>query len=646
MDPEIADLLAKSFANEIGGDVALALQSAQQALDLAKARDSSPEIAAALVRLSGPHYRLGHYGEAEALAKQALAYAPSNCLARADALRSLGMCAAAINDLAAAEDYFREAIDLYRQLGARKELFMTLHTLATNIYRPRGQFDLSLDTDEQSYRVCLELDDAGAGVTAALVTLAFVNQIIGQRERAHRWLDELSRRVEPQSMPMGYHHVIAAELAMDEDDMTGALDFLSRCHLIAESTGEPSVNILLRLGLTRWHRLSGQVAAALNRADDAVASAGRVGYHHFEGQALIARAQAELEANDSRAAETDLHSAVKMLKPLGAAYDLACATLLLAVLHHAQAHSEAEALWLDAALRIQRGGYGFLLERERARAFPLIAAQLRTARPEARAMAEKLLEHLARVPPLPLHVVGLGRFEVRQGTRVIPARAWERRKAGELFRFLILQAGRAAARDLVLEALWPEDTPDSSESLFYQATSALRRILEPDLPERFPSRYLQVEAEQVTLQLPPGSTVDFEEFGRRLTQALATQELGPLTQALSLYSGELFPIDRYANWAAAPREHQAQLELRGMLALASLYLSAGQPQQALDVCRRIHEREPWLEDAVLIGMQACLALKDRPGALRLYRALESTLREDLGISPREDLRALAASLKN
>jgi DNA-binding SARP family transcriptional activator len=44
-------------------------------------------------------------------------------------------------------------------------------------------------------------------------------------------------------------------------------------------------------------------------------------------------------------------------------------------------------------------------------------------------------------------------------------------------------------------------------------------------------------------------------------------------------------------------------------------------------------------------MRACQALGDRPGALRLYHALEQRLRTDLDLAPRADLEALAAALR-
>jgi hypothetical protein len=94
-------------------------------------------------------------------------------------------------------------------------------------------------------------------------------------------------------------------------------------------------------------------------------------------------------------------------------------------------------------------------------------------------------------------------------------------KAGEVFRFLLLQPEHAAAREAVLEALWPDQDAAAAHTQLHQATSALRRLLEPDLPDKFPSRYLEVGAQRLALRLPPGSTrdwVDFEQARRKRWQ--------------------------------------------------------------------------------------------------------------------------------
>jgi DNA-binding SARP family transcriptional activator len=282
--------------------------------------------------------------------------------------------------------------------------------------------------------------------------------------------------------------------------------------------------------------------------------------------------------------------------------------------------------------------------------FPLLAVHARSRNPAVRTSAEELLDQLSQLPPQPLQVFGLGRFEVRQGRRTVPERDWSRRKAGELFRFLLVQPEHAAPRGVVLEGLWPEHNTEAAQTHLHQATSTLRRILEQDLPDKFPSRYLDVAAQRLALRLPGGSTLDFKEFEDDARTAVGVVEpgsqLAALEAALARYQGPLFPLDLYADWSAVARERLAAQYLSLLLSQAQTSLDLNRPAQALEAARRALAADPWREDAALLGMRACLALDDRPGALRLYRELERQLRDDLDLAPRADVRALAEALRD
>jgi DNA-binding SARP family transcriptional activator len=102
----------------------------------------------------------------------------------------------------------------------------------------------------------------------------------------------------------------------------------------------------------------------------------------------------------------------------------------------------------------------------------------------------------------------------------------------------------------------------ASRTSFHQATSALRRALEPDLPDKFPSRYLKVDEGQAKLCLPPGSRIDYQDFETRCKQ-------GEWQAALSFYAGDLLPEFRYADWAIAQRQRLMQDYQRALLAWAA-----------------------------------------------------------------------------
>jgi DNA-binding SARP family transcriptional activator len=538
--------------------------------------------------------------------------------------------------LSAGEDLYLRAVDLSRQLGYHRALVRGLHNLAAGVYMPRGQFELSLAACAEALHIARQ-HAVSALIWAPLFTTAWVYWLIGRRQQAAATLDDLQRILLPGSGAEGYYYCAVANLALDDGNLDGVPTLFARARSIAEVTGEPSVNVLVRLGLSRYHRAIDDAGTARTWADDALNLATRVEYCHLRGMALVERGRAAWQGGDRVAAEVDLRAAVEILSALQARFDLARAWFFLAALLHEQQSKQANATWRNAAKAILDGNYVFLLEQERALAFPLVAAYLNHPDAEVATLSAKLVTQLERVPPPPLHVLALGQFEVRQMNCLISESAWRQRRAGELFRLLLISPSHSLSRDEIIEALWANKPSSSIQSLFHQATSALRRVLEPELPDRFPSRYLRSEEGCVTLYLPPGSKVDFRTFERHIQKE-------EWEAALAIYRGDLFQSDQYADWAVAPRERLRRLYLRALLVVAHRHDQAGRHREALDLCRHILEIEPWQEDAVLIGMKACLAFKDRAGALRMYRELERTLREELGAAPQTELQKLYESL--
>jgi DNA-binding SARP family transcriptional activator len=629
-------LIEDSLALERAGDIAGALARGREALELARLEGEPGGIAVALSGVARYRHRLGQYAAARALAEEALAIAPPETPAQANALLMLAMCTAETELLAEAEGYYLRAIDLAREIGHDLIRYRALNNLAVGVYLSRGQFDLGHAALREAHRLArdLGLDDR---LPYTLLALAWLYQFTGQRQQARETLSELGRVAHRAAGARGYHANLSALVALDEGDLEAAPPLLAAARSVAETIGEPRLNVEVRLGMSRYHRLAGDAAAARTWAEDALAYTTRVGFSLLQGRALIERGRATWAVGDYEGGERDLRAAMKVLAPLQAHFDLARAALLLAALLHGRRRPEARQATRDAALRITGGGYAFLLEQERALAFPVVAAHLNDPEPELQALCAALLAQLERVPPPPLHIVTLGRFEVRQEARTVPESAWRQRRAGELFRLLLLGERHCLSRDQVIEALWPDRPPGAATTPFHQATSALRRALEPDLPDKFPSRYLEVEGGRVALHPPPGSWIDLKAFELHV-------RAGEWQAAVSLYQGELLPGDRYADWAAQPRERLAQIFVAAALALAEETLARGEPREALVSVRRVLESEPWHEAAVLVGMKAYLALDDRAGALRLYRDLEHALSQDLDLVPQAELRKLYQSL--
>jgi tetratricopeptide (TPR) repeat protein len=290
--PLVVSLIDESLAPEQSDDLPAALRRARQALGCRAGCPGnrsplrprcwrSPASASAWDSTRRPH----------ALAEEVLALAAPDAPCRADAWQILGNCAAEGGSVAEAETCYWQAADLAREIGYHRAQVAALHGLAAGVYMVRGQFDLALAADEQARDIACRQAKPD-WLIYPLTTIAMIGQLIGQGERARAALAEMDRLVPPDTIVRGYHLCINAALALDEEQLEAGRTFYTQARLIAEASGEPWLNISVRLGMSRFHRLLGDGPAARAWADDALTFALRVGYRHEQGKALIERARA------------------------------------------------------------------------------------------------------------------------------------------------------------------------------------------------------------------------------------------------------------------------------------------------------------------------------------------------------------------
>lgn len=201
-----------------------------------------------------------------------------------------------------------------------------------------------------------------------------------------------------------------------------------------------------------------------------------------------------------------------------------------------------------------------------------------------------LPEHVSLFPVLrprpsqhsvrPFGVVLLGGFRlVRSGVEV-PLDEWKRRKARDVFKFLVLRHRQSVSVDTIVEHLWSADAAvDSCLPTLQNAISIIRSILEPTLKPRQPSRFISHLDGAYVLDLGLDSLVDVEQF-RALVAASRSCERPQdrrrlLEQATALYAGPLLPEDAFEEWTSFPRSDFHALCVEAYDALASVCFDLG-----------------------------------------------------------------------
>jgi len=224
--PRITMLLYASRESEHAGDLPAAIRQAQEALALAQQAGDGDAQGLAAAALAYAHIRLGHYTVARALLEQTLPVTTPESAARGEVLLTLGICAAETDDVAAAETYFQQSIDLGRQLGVMRLLVRGLHSLAAGVYTPRGEFPLAIAADEEALKLA-RAHHFPELVWSQLTNLTWTCWLMGQRDRALHWLTELREIALPGTLADGYWYLIHGELAREDSNFVQANQYFA-----------------------------------------------------------------------------------------------------------------------------------------------------------------------------------------------------------------------------------------------------------------------------------------------------------------------------------------------------------------------------------------------------------------------------------
>lgn len=227
-----------------------------------------------------------------------------------------------------------------------------------------------------------------------------------------------------------------------------------------------------------------------------------------------------------------------------------------------------------------------------------------------------------------LRIQLLGSFQVSDDTKPLAKLQADRLQA--LLAYLVLHRDQPLSRQQLAVTFWP-DTTDA------QARTNLRTLI-TRLREALPNadRCFSADAQTVQWRTDAPCAIDVIEF----EQALATNGL---TEAITLYRGDLLPAC-YDDWITGERERLRQAYQHALDRLITRSEKQGRFDQAIAYAQRLLRHDPLHETTYRHLMRLQLASGDRSGALRTYHACATMLRDELGVEPAAETRAVYAQL--
>jgi DNA-binding SARP family transcriptional activator/CRP-like cAMP-binding protein len=240
---------------------------------------------------------------------------------------------------------------------------------------------------------------------------------------------------------------------------------------------------------------------------------------------------------------------------------------------------------------------------------------------------------------LPIRVRTFGNFQVLRGETPVRDQDWKARLPKLLLKALIAHGSSGVPKDLLIDDLWPNASPDSVETQFKVTLHRLRRALEPSMDKTHGSSYVVLKDNLVSLKKGVCRT-DLEEFLSLQKQAGKAEETGDTgrailyySSAIDLYGGDFLAEDLYEPWAELKRYQFRTMYIDLLYRIAALCEAQGRPKKAAEAYKKVIETDPICEAAYQKLMLIYSNGGMRAEALKVYEDCRKALNREIGVEP-------------
>ncbi len=240
---------------------------------------------------------------------------------------------------------------------------------------------------------------------------------------------------------------------------------------------------------------------------------------------------------------------------------------------------------------------------------------------------------------LPIRILTFGNFEVFRGETRVADQNWRARSPKLMLKALIARGASGVPKDLLIEDLWPQASPDSVESQFKVALHRLRHALEPSIDKSRGSSYVTLKDNLLFLRKDLCRT-DLEEFLSLQKQGKKAEEAGDegrailcYISAIEIYRGDFLAEDLYETWAEVKRYQLRTMYIDLLYHTAGLYEAQGKSRKAIGCYKMIIKTDPICEAAYQKLMLIYSNGGMRAEAMRVYEECKKALEREIGVQP-------------
>ncbi|MDQ3645569.1 MAG: tetratricopeptide repeat protein [Actinomycetota bacterium] len=236
-----------------------------------------------------------------------------------------------------------------------------------------------------------------------------------------------------------------------------------------------------------------------------------------------------------------------------------------------------------------------------------------------------------------LEIGSLGGFRILRQGEPIATPEWRSKKARDLLKMLVARRGRAVPREVLMEALWPEEDSDKLGNRLSVALTTLRTVFDPERRHGL-EHFVTGGKSTVGLDLE-NVRVDVLDFLAQASSALdlpagtgSPEVNARLREAEASYTGDFLEEDAYEDWSVPLREEARAAYISLVRALAEAASLDGDHEATSRYSLRLLERDPYDEEAHLLLVRALLDARRHGEARRRYLIYTAQM-DEIGVEP-------------
>ncbi len=248
-----------------------------------------------------------------------------------------------------------------------------------------------------------------------------------------------------------------------------------------------------------------------------------------------------------------------------------------------------------------------------------------------------------------LEICSFGGFSVLRNGERIKDSEWKGKQAKALLKRLVAEQGHSCPRDVIVDMLWPDASPEVQRTNLASLLYRMRRLLDASGTAGESESCIVANSDQVALNVSLVRT-DIDQFfthigkARRLKSGEPERSVEEYEKAFHIYRGDFLPEELYEDWAAAVRNWLRTQLFEALQEMAEAAELMGNSAKAAEAYAKQFHADECNEGACRKLMSHYLMNGSKTEALRTYERCQLALRRDMETEPDPQTKKLYRSI--